>query len=768
MSRIMLLDLETQNNPYYGAVASPRHPDNYVVMIGQALDTAPYDGQIEGQRFENKEAAKGWLKIPEDVWLLVAHNASYELDWMLVQQREEILKFLKRGGRIYCTALGHYLLSNQQDTYPSLDQIAPQYGGSHKVDGIKILWEQGVLTADIDPELLSEYLLGPEGDIENTRKCFYGQYTSLKARGMWDMTLARCEALLFNAFAMDSGLYVNRELAFKQLEEQQARYDELVAGFKLYRAELPSELVFKESSDYHMSAWLYGGPIKYRAKVPWLNEDGTPKYEKVDCWQREDGSYVVAEEDHPYPEDAVRYKSGKNKGLPKVFKVDSPEPKMKWGELIHNAPGLINLKALPSDIEKAFRDEFSGKRKLADGSPVYSTSKDAIDKLVPRQEFPEAIRTLLAELQEFAKIDKDIGTYYLRQELDDDGNVVKQSGMLQYMQPNNIINHNLNITATATTRLSANKPNMQNTSRGDTSDVKKIFTSRYGDDGWVMEADYSALEVVTMAAFSKDKNLCKALLEGIDMHCMRLAQSLNEPYDAVYEKCHNKEHPDHKAYKTLRTNIKPKAFAYQYGATAMGIAFATGCSVEEAEAFIAAEQALFPEVESFFNDKVTPWVEEHTTLHREQMDNGSWRVYKVGTYTAPGGTTYSFRQYPKKIWANGQALDIMAFKPTQIRNYPIQGESSFFVQVACGWVMRWLVANDFFDGKVAIINTVHDAIYLDIHKSVLDIVAPQLKALMEYIPEGMKQYGYDLGLPFPVEVSYGPSLFDQTAYKGKE
>ena len=34
--------------------------------------------------------------------------------------------------------------------------------------------------------------------------------------------------------------------------------------------------------------------------------------------------------------------------------------------------------------------------------------------------------------------------------------------------------------------------------------------------GAVIEADYSALEVVTLAAFSKDQNLVKALLENID------------------------------------------------------------------------------------------------------------------------------------------------------------------------------------------------------------------------------------------------------------
>lgn len=132
---------------------------------------------------------------------------------------------------------------------------------------------------------------------------------------------------------------------------------------------------------------------------------------------------------------------------------------------------------------------------------------------------------------------------------------------------------------------------MQNIPRGDTSDVKRMFASRFDSPVWlehalhtglismelyqectnniaagisngaIIEADYSALEVVCLAAFSKDKNLVRALLDNIDMHCMRLSQQLGEPYEEVLKKCKDESHPDHKKYKTLRTNIKPKAFA---------------------------------------------------------------------------------------------------------------------------------------------------------------------------------------------------------------
>lgn len=466
MSRILFIDLETENHKYYGALASPRHPQNYVVAVGQALDTNPFDGEITGEYYT--ERPEKWLNIPDDVWLLVAHNAPFEMDWFLVQQRPEIVKFLARGGRIFCTAYAEYLLTNQQETYPSLNETAPKYGGTHKVDGVKILWEQGKLTSEIDKDLLMEYLVGPEGDIENTRKTFYGQYGLLVSRGMWDMALCRMEGLLYNCFAMDSGLYVSRDVAFAQLEEQNAKLTELNALFDQYRRHIPEYVGFKGSSDYHMSAWLFGGPIKYRIKDVWYEDDGvTPKYEKVDCMTFGTQPMMVPEEGLSAEQfenavkmfgAVVRYASGKNKGQPKVSKVETQTPKLKGYDRHFQCDPLIDINLLPKDIQKAFKDEFAGKRKLADDTPVYSTGADCIEMLSKRQEFGTAIIEMLQKLLTYAKIDKDVGTYYLREDKDEEGNVVKQSGMLQYLTPESIVYHVLNATATVTTRLSSNRP----------------------------------------------------------------------------------------------------------------------------------------------------------------------------------------------------------------------------------------------------------------------------------------------------------------------
>jgi len=770
MTKVMVLDIETNNNPYFGAVASPRHPENYVVMTGYAIEDTPYSGEITGSVYHNKEQAKDWLYIPDDVTLIVAHNAPYEMDWFLAQQREEFLKFLKRGGRVFCTAYAHYLLSNQQDTYPALDVIAPLYGGSHKVDGVKLLWEQGVLTEDIDKDLLGEYLYGPEGDIANTRKVFWGQVKQLQDRGMWDMALERMEGMLFCAFAMDAGLYVDREGAYKRLAEHQQDLDKLKQSFQAYRENFPAECEFKESSDYHMSAWLFGGPVRYKARVPRTDAEGKVILTKVECLKF--GETFVTNEPPLTPAqfewavqthgNADRFKAGKNKGQPKPYKVDGTEPQMKWGELLYDTPGIVPLDKLPKEVREDFEETFAGKRKLADDSPVYSTGADCLKMLAKRPEFPSEVKDLLESLLKFALLDKDIGTYYLRQEHDDEGNVVKQSGMLQYLTEQNIVHHSLNCTSTVTARLSSNRPNAQNIPRGDgneyhISKVKSNFTSRFGSEGVIMEADYSNLETVVLACLSKDKNLMEAILKGTDMHVLRLAASLDEPYEEVLMKCKDETHPEHGKYKQLRTHIKPKVFARAYGATARGIAFATGSTVEEAEAFIQMEMALFPDVETWYNEVVFPAYEANTTQHREQYDDGSWRLYGAGFYAGPDGTHYSCRQYPKNVWAGGQKVEVMQYKPTQMRNMVIQGTGSLLVQQACGEVIRYLLTNDFFGGNVIPVNTVHDAIMFDVRKGWEHVVEGSVKQIMEDVPRRAAKLGLVLELPFPVEVEAGPS-----------
>lgn len=758
---IMHIDLEVQNYEYYGSKASPYCPDNYVVESAWRVDTTQADGTVtvgttQSVRYNSRaEFLRGnsrvgggtWFNIPEDCWLIVAHNAAYEISWFLKYQRQQFEAFLKRGGRVFCTMHGHYIASDFQDLYPSLDETAPKYGGTHKVDGVKLLWEQGVLTSDIDPMLLHDYLVN--GDIPNTALCFYGECAVFAERGQMQMVWERMDAMLAWAYCEFYGLFVNMPVAQRNQAEQEQRIQELRQQLQQYLPkDLPKEFEFNYGSNYHMSALVYGGPIRYDMKVPY----DPPKFVKVEV------------------QDGV-YKAGKNKGLPKFIKVDSDVPLLKWGKGIYNFPGIVSIQELPQHLQEKYgeRGEFRGAQTLPDGSPVYSTSGDAMNGLAAQGfEFAKLVN-------ELAALEKDTGTYYLRTEYNKDGSVKKVSGMLQYVIPESadgsgIIHHRLNTCSTVTGRLSASNPNLQNLPRDGTSRVKQMFTSRFGEQGRITEIDYSALEVVMSCVHTGDLKLLELLQKDTDMHCYRLAFKEGKSYEEMYQLCHDASGPDYKYWKQQRTDIKPPSFAAQYGATAKGIAFATGCTVEYAQSFLDNEAKLFPTTIGF-RDVVRAEVERTGMLEpvlREQCEDGQWRLYRRGYWTSPAGTRYSFRQ--KLQWqvpeGGGRKVQVMDYKGTEIANYWNQGEAFFLMAVAAGQVLRRLIQKDWYGGKVVLVTNVHDALYLDSADEETAVLAGNLvKDAMEEAPRRIAalwpNYGIISQVPFPAAAEHGKSMYDK-------
>ncbi|UVX29083.1 DNA polymerase [Klebsiella phage VLCpiA1r] len=776
MSSILFTDYETENHPYYGSVASPYCPDNYIVESGWRIDRTNPDGsvdvgEVQSVRYANKEEFKAapvneWFPIQEDTWLIVAHNLAYECSWWLTYARKEFEAFLKRGGRVFCTMHGHYIASDFQDMYPSLDETAPKYGGTHKVDGVKLLWEQGVRTSEIDPILLHEYLVGPSGDIVNTATCFYGECAVFTERNQMQYVWERQDALLAFAYCEWFGLFVNMPIARKNQEEQEQRIREIKQELQQYiPKDLPETLDFNFGSDFHMSALVYGGPIKYRKKVPY----DPPQYVKADYWQV--GDTWVAVDDMPAPPGATTYKSGKNKGLPKVFRLDTEEEKLKWEEDLYFCPGLVSIQELPEVIREKYaeRGEFRQARNLQDDTPVYSTSTDAMEALA-RHGF-EFCRLV----NELGALEKDTGTYYLRTEYNEDGSVKKTGGMLQYVIPSDaegsgIIHHRLNTCATVTGRLSGSNPNLQNLPRDGTSKVKQMFTSRFGEAGRITEVDYSALEVVMGCVHTGDRKLLNLLQAGTDMHCYRLAFKENKTYEEMYDLCHNPDGPDYKYWKQQRTDIKPPSFAAQYGATAKGIAFATGCTVEYAQSFLDNEAKLFPDTIGF-RAVIKEEVERTGAagrMYREQADDGSYRIYRIGTWTSPAGARYSFRQKEqwKEVVPGQRKQKVMDYKETEMANYWCQGEAFFLMAVAAGMVLRALLARDWFDNQVCLITNVHDALYLDSANPEVGREASLLvKQCMEDAPKRIHQlwpnYGIIGEVPFPAEAEMGTSMYSK-------
>lgn len=791
---IVFFDLETESHEKYGHKSSPHNPDNFIVAAGWAYGK---EGSAGGEYF----ADAGGITLPfldnPRVKMIVAHNVSFDAGWLLSRHRSRFIEFIRRGGRIYCTQLVEYLLSNQQDTYPSLDEVAPKYGGTHKVDAVKLLWEQGVLTSEIERELLfTRYLIGQDGDIENLRKVFYGQMEEIKERDMWQGILRRMDALLFNVFAMDSGLHIDKDTATRMHSEGVDRVKELETILERSRG-IPEEVGFSVTSRYHVSAWLFGGPITYKVREQVMDEEGNPVYVGCNGYQFTDGTFIEEHYLDNYEGDLskleaehgglIRYKLGKNKGLPKIFRGKSGEIKTRWADKVYQCKGVVDLGKLPKEFVESFTKEHIGKQTLSDGTPVYSTSERAIESLSKQPGVPEEALTILKVMQELFTYNKILGTYYLTE------GKGRTSGMLQYMTDYNVVHHGLNATSTVTTRMSSTRPNLQVLpQKGDDfpGRTKKLFSTRFDDPVWVdwavsnaviprgvaeklpsicekygragamVAVDFSAIEIVVMAMLSRDSALLKALREGTDMHSLRVSKAHGIPYEEVVEAVNNHDHPKHKEYKRLRTDIKPMSFLYAYGGTAPGMVYQLGVSQEFAEKFIETEKALFPELEEYF-DRVSEEVASTTSLHREQDESGVWRVFGRGYQTMPCGTRFEWRQWAKTVWRDGRKSTTMQYRIPEIRNYSSQGTAALIMQIAVGMVMRMVIRNKEWDGKVFLVNQVHDECVLDCTMDVAEEVARKVQKVMESVGTVLEKLGYRVGLEFPAVPEIGSTLWDK-------
>ena len=102
-----------------------------------------------------------------------------------------------------------------------------------------------------------------------------------------------------------------------------------------------------------------------------------------------------------------------------------------------------------------------------------------------------------------------------------------------------------------------------------------------------------------------------------------------------------------------------------------------------------------------------------------------------------------------------------SFSPPELKNYPVQGTGGEVVQMILGKLWRHFVANDNYGGLALLVNTVHDCVWTDNHKSVSKEVHADIKRIMENVPQYMKEiYDMDVTVPFPVEVECGPNMLE--------
>lgn len=784
----MIFDLETQIHQSHKRKANPWHPDNYVVARGWKVegDTRCSMARFEGKTPDNK------LVIPDNVDVLVGHNIKFDLLYEMVADYDNLADFYRRGGRVWCTQYGHYLL-NAQDRKThmnAMDQIIEQYGGRKKIDGMKALWEAGVQTSDIDPAMVEDYLIGTEeegrnsGDIGNTELIYLGQIKEAEENGMTQMIKVRMDGLLASTEMEYNGIKCDVDRGKADLAELNAKLAEAEEELINYVKDIPEEVGFKWSSGPNKSCLIYGGTIRYQLQDTYLDEktgelarkkatekwplfngkpvdpqycsynEGTGLYKTYDtalCPQCGGDNHATGGGSCSHCCDGAdanwiqdKYKSGKRNGEGKFKNVDVPgDVKTRYRDFFYECKGYV---------DPAVLDLKPGALKDGKGGPIYSTDSDTLE-LLGNLDVP-----FLQALGRKTALDKEIGTYYISRGADG-----KLKGMFTCIQPHDhIIHHQLNHTSTVTGRMSGSNPNMQNIPRGDKSSVKAMFVSRFGDEGTMGEIDYSQLEVVVQGLLTGDPNLIKDLNNGVDFHCVRVAAREGCTYEEAVEWCKNEDHIKNAVWSVFRTECKIFSFQRAYGAGASTIAISANMTVEKVKVMIEAEEKMYPAVVQF-HQKVED--EAYATAEAFRDPERGFRTFRKGTWQSPTGTLYGWRTYDAPKFLKDKGI-MDQFSQPEIMNYPTQGTGGEIMQLALGQLFRYFNKKRNFDGKAFMVNTVHDCSWFDMMNEVVDKVMGACVKIMSSVKHFLKHfYGIDSPVDFPVDAEVGPNMLNLKHWK---
>ena len=266
-------------------------------------------------------------------------------------------------------------------------------------------------------------------------------------------------------------------------------------------------------------------------------------------------------------------------------------------------------------------------------------------------------------------------------------------------------------TITSTGRLSSREPNLQNIPvRSDEGkELRKLFTSSF-DDGVIVSADYSQIELRLLAHFSGDDNLIKAFGRGEDIHASTASRVFGVPLNEVTA--------------NMRTMAKAVNFGIIYGISEFGLSKNINTSAKEARQFIAKYFELYPKVKSYMDENVS-FAKNNgfaTTL--------LGRIRYIPELTS---SNYTLRQFGERV----------------AMNMPLQGTASDIIKMAMINVQNQIKANNL---KSKLILQIHDELIVDTSKDEVDIVSTILKQEMESVAK--------LSVPLTVDVNVGKSWFE--------
>jgi DNA polymerase-1 len=262
-----------------------------------------------------------------------------------------------------------------------------------------------------------------------------------------------------------------------------------------------------------------------------------------------------------------------------------------------------------------------------------------------------------------------------------------------------------NQSVTATGRLSASNPNLQNipvrTELG--GQIRKAFIAPNGRK--LLAADYSQIELRMLAHFSGDEKLIDTFLEDKDMHTKTASEIFDVPQEEVDSQ--------------MREMAKRVNFGIVYGISHHRLAAELGIRRREAKRYIDKYFEHYPKVKSFISEKI-----------KEAEGKG---------YVT---TILGRRRYLPHIKSDNYSL--RSYDQRNAINTPIQGSAADLMKLAMLRVHEEIKRKKL---KADMILQIHDELLFEVDLEHLEESSELIKKTMEGVME--------LRVPLKVDIKAG-------------
>ena len=205
--------------------------------------------------------------------LIVGFNFKFDYHWLAKEGVDLTDK------AIWDVQLAEFILSNQTNKFPSLDETCAKYGIEKKLDVVKTeYWDKGIQTDKIPWDVLREYAAH---DAAITLKCYYEQLKVMTTAQI-QLCKLQCQDLHILREMEANGLPFDEELCLERSKE----VDDQISEIKQKLAAIYPNVPINFNSNDHLSAFLYGGVVKEEVKehVGFFKtgaKAGQPKYKNA-------------------------------------------------------------------------------------------------------------------------------------------------------------------------------------------------------------------------------------------------------------------------------------------------------------------------------------------------------------------------------------------------------------------------------------------------------------------------------------------------------